>query len=438
MAQHIIKKATNISEMPNAFSSRPLEGDNLQEFYVDTIEVRTADPYKSPIEDIYDACTNPSENHIFLLMGHIGCGKSTELNKLALRLRRCGYKVRIVNCLDDLGASPQYTDLLILIGEALFKIANEIGCTFDSELGKTILEFWNTEITQITTDKAKYTIKMEAGASVESPSIFASIFKTFASIKTGIKLQQTDSKEYKQKIEKRSEQWYYSIATISDLITKQLEGKQPIIIFEDIDKLDRVNPNAVWDMFSVHVDNLSCFSFPIVYTFPISMSYDPKYGTLMGYFDEKILPMIELQFVDGQYCQKGYDAIERIVKDRANMELIENSTLRLMIIKTGGSLRDLFFVIRDASNRARRRGANRIEMEDAIAALNTLKTSLTRRIETKDYKFLNNILNGYKRNIEDRKKLLEMLTANVVLEYNSERWQSVHPLVADFLVENAI
>lgn len=44
------------------------------------------------------------------------------------------------------------------------------------------------------------------------------------------------------------------------------------------------------------------------------------------------------------------------------------------------------------------------------------------------------IIKGNRRNIEDRKKLLEMLTANVVLEYNSERWRNVHPLVKDYLV----
>ena len=147
--------------------------------------------------------------------------------------------------------------------------------------------------------------------------------------------------------------------------------------------------------------------------------------------------MIELKHSDGSPCPEGFSVIKKIVEDRADPSLIEEQTLKLMIEKTGGSLSDLFSIIRDASIRARRRKSGRIEMEDANAALNSLKASLAKRIEVKDYDFLRNIINGNKRNIEDREKLLEMLTGNVVLEYNGNRWQDVHPLVVDFLQEQA-
>ena len=437
MKQHELKKAQIVFEIPNAFSARPLDGENLNKFYVDTIKERTADPYRSPIDDIYDVCTIPSDDHIFLLMGHTGCGKSTELNKLAVRLREDGYKVRIVKCLDDLGNSPLYTNLLILVGEALFQIAEEIDCSFDSELGKQILEFWNTEIVKNTVEREDYAIDTTAGIELASPSIFEKMFKAFMSIKAGIKLQQTDSKEYKQKIERRSEHWYNAIDRIADLLTEQLDGRQPIIIFEDLDKLDRGDQSIVWDMFSLHAVNLCNFSFPVIYTFPVSMSYSPKYGHLTGFFIEKILPMIELKHSDGSPCPEGFSVIKKIVEDRADPSLIEEQTLKLMIEKTGGSLRDLFSIIRDASIRARRRKSGRIEMEDANSALNSFKASLAKRIEVKDYEFLRNIINGNKRNIEDREKLLEMLTCNVVLEYNGNRWRDVHPLVVDFLQEQA-
>ena len=139
--------------------------------------------------------------------------------------------------------------------------------------------------------------------------------------------------------------------------------------------------------------------------------------------------------MNGSPCPDSVSVIKQIVLDRADASLIDEETLSLMIAKTGGSLRDLFTVIRNSSIRAKRRKSGKIEKEDAVIALNTLKTSLAKRIEVKDYEFLNNIIKGYKRNIENREKLLEMLTGNVVLEYNSERWQDVHPLIVDFLQE---
>ena len=434
MKRHHLKKAERIEEIPNSFSPRPLSGEDLDIFYNETIEVRTADAYSSPIEDIYDACTSPAEDNIFILMGHTGCGKSTELNKMAERMKREGYQIRTLSCLDDLGQTPLYTDLLILMGEALISIAREIGCSFDTELGKAILRFWNTEIIQISGESSEHAIDIEAGTSLDTPAIFHQIFSLFASIKTGIKLKQTDSAEYKSRIERRSAEWYAAIDEIADLITEKLDGRRPVIIYEDLDKLDRVDPDTVWDMFSLHAVNLCNFSFPVIYTFPISLSYDPKYGTLTGYFSDKILPMIEIKYMDDSPCPEGLETIRNIVLARADAGLFEESTLQVMIEKTGGSLRDLFAVIRDAATRARRRRADRIEGEDAEVALNALESALTKRIEVRDYDFLKSIIKGKRRNIEDRKKLLEMLTANVVLEYNSERWRNVHPLVKDYLV----
>ena len=77
-------------------------------------------------------------------------------------------------------------------------------------------------------------------------------------------------------------------------------------------------------------------------------------------------------------------------------------------------------------------------MEDAERALEELETSLTRRIEEKDYKFLLDIYHGNKELIGDKAMLLKMLQASVVLEYNGKRWHNVHPLVIKFFREQGL
>lgn len=74
-------------------------------------------------------------------------------------------------------------------------------------------------------------------------------------------------------------------------------------------------------------------------------------------------------------------------------------------------------------------------MEDATRALEELKTTLTKRIEKDDYKFLTSIYYSNKELIENKQTLLHMLQASVVLEYNGKRWHNVHPLVIQFLKE---
>ncbi len=98
----------------------------------------------------------------------------------------------------------------------------------------------------------------------------------------------------------------------------------------------------------------------------------------------------------------------------------------------------MFYVINASAKRAERRNSKTISIEDAQHALEEIKTSLTRRIEEKDYKFLLNICNGNKECIEDKEILLKMLQASVVLEYNGKRWHNIHPLVADFFREQGM
>lgn len=153
-----MKFAENIIDIPNAFNPNPLNNEELNYFYCkETMSVRTGDEYMSPIEDIYDACKRPTEHNAFLLLGHKGCGKSTELNHMSARLREDGYQVFTIECGVDLDLNnPLYADLLILMGEALLKIANRTGCVLDADIVQTVKEFWsvNLEKSRTVVDKA--------------------------------------------------------------------------------------------------------------------------------------------------------------------------------------------------------------------------------------------------------------------------------------------
>ena len=98
-----MKYADRISEMINAFSPEPLKAEQMEQFYCsDTMEYRMSDKYSSPIEDIFDACQEPGGHNAFLLLGHRGCGKSTELNRMSAEFAGKGYQVRTITCSMDL------------------------------------------------------------------------------------------------------------------------------------------------------------------------------------------------------------------------------------------------------------------------------------------------------------------------------------------------
>lgn len=425
-----MKYARQVSEIINAFSPAPLQGDQMEEFYCkDTMEFRTSDKYDSPIEDIYDACRESQECMAFLLLGHRGCGKSTELNRMSERLAGDGYYVRTINCSMDLDlVNMLHSDLFILMGEALVKMAEESGCGLGQDMVSEIEDFW-CEGTEITVSQEVEAASLEAGMSAGT-GIFSNLFNIFAKIKTDLKYNEESRKEYRKKIHTRSGEWIKILGNISGEITRKNNGKCPIIIFEDLDKL---NPEVAWKVFYNYAALLSGMKFPVIYTFPISLSYDARFSAMESYFVTKTLPMIKIQTIEGEDFQDGIDMIEQIVEKRANLELFERDVLKVLIKSTGGSLRDLFMVINASAKRAVRRESVTVSMEDAGRALEELRTSLTRRIEKKDYRFLENIYQGNKEQIEDKEMLLKMLQASVVLEYNGKRWHNVHPLVVEFL-----
>ena len=82
-------------------------------------------------------------------------------------------------------------------------------------------------------------------------------------------------------------------------------------------------------------------------------------------------------YMDDSPCPEGLETIRNIVLARADAGLFEESTLQVMIEKTGGSLRDLFAVIRDAATRARRRRADtRVGLKQFRAAADSFLTVL--------------------------------------------------------------
>ena len=426
--------ANQISEIFNAFSPEPLKGEQMEKFYCgNTMEYRMGDKYDSPIEDIFESCQE-ERYQAFLLLGHKGCGKSTELNRLSAALVSKGYPVKTIVCSMDLDMfNIVYSDLFILMGEALLEIAKDCGCTVSKKILDAIRHFWDkrTETLVLSREENK---DIEAGASAETPGIFQ-VLNVFAKIKADLKLNEETRKEYRKEISIRSSEWMELLRNLSEEIVDKTGGKAPVIIFEDLDKL---NPEDAWNVFYNYAAILSGMPFPVIYTFPIGLSYDAKFAALEGYFTTKTLPMIKIETIEGQPYADGIDIIRQIVAKRADLQLFEENVLDCLIQYSGGSLRDLFHMINSAAKRAERRNSGSIAPEDAERALEEMKTSLTRRIEQGDYEFLVRIYEGNKELIENKEFLLKMLQASVVLEYNGKRWHNLHPLVARFFREQKL
>ena len=450
-------KATQLNEIPNAFIPGPLPLPELREFYFDkTMPVRMGDPIDDPIDDIFLACTTPPTlDHPtyqpILLVGNRGCGKSTELNFLSNRLKDNGAHVHTVACRYDLENAPEFADLLILIADAFVTIADEVGYKPEASAERTLNDFW-TEQEDTTTMQTATSAKFGAGVSgnvsgstetettlLPAPKTaklsLKAILKSFINLRAEYGVSEDCRQVYRKRVKRHLSEWMSAINSIADGLTQKLGGKPPVIIFEELDKL---HSPGVWQVFYQDGFRLTGFHFPVIYTFPSAFAVDSHYPALRDDFKCVRFYMIPVTKANGEPDDSGIAAILEIMKLRADMSLFGEGVPELLIEKTGGSLRDLFSTIRDSFQRARRRNAARIEKEDAEWALKRAQNEFKYEIDANQYKFLRKMHTDrkYREQIDDRKLTVDLLDKRILLEHNG--WQSVHPLVVDFLTEQGV
>ena len=430
----IMEKATKIKDIIPVFDKQALNNkEDLKKFYCDTIEVRMGENRPSPIDDLFEACKTTEGKKTHLLMGHRGCGKSTELNNLKFRFEKEELPVTIIDCnLETNLFTVNHFDILYLIFLSLLNIAEKNNISLDLKWVVETLQYFKSDISDVKIEDEKINDVINAGAHI--PDFLKKILPFFVGIKTDLQLNTSSSTEVRTKIERETGKCLNFINELKDKIFFKLK-KNPIIIFEDLDKV--IPESRALDIFSYYV--LGQMQFPVIYTFPISLSYTERFADLEGIYNFLPLPMIKVRNKkDNAICTSGINAIKEIVGKRAEISLFEDAALQELILKTGGLLRDVFSCIVDAAKCAIHRNvfADKIEQKDVEIALTDLKSMMTRRLETKNYEALLKIHNS-KCEIDDRAAMLKFFQAHLVLEYNGDRWCDVHPLILDFIKEHS-
>lgn len=427
-----------VSKVVQAFQPNPLRGkDELKNLGVNTNAARTGDPNNSPISRIYEACRKPvtAENKKILLCGTIGCGLSTELGFLEGMLLYDGYPVKVISCKEILSSLfyPNYTSILLAIGAELIQMANQYQAEPDMELIKRIGWILN-------------------GDQPMSEASMSELLRLSDDAKRAVMFASDIERTYQKRINTHCDEWTQAMNELAAVIAAKLDGKQPILILDD---LDRTWLDEAGIKFWSRVAELSAFSFHIVCTCPIAIFYSAHFldFDLSDHFFTEFLHTINVvgqqrsSYKDGQWvlrkvdkrdiCENGYLAIKEIVGKRADLSLFEIRALNLAIEKTGGHLFELFRVIQQSAMRATRRGSKVICSEDMEIALHGLQSRLTKLFEQKDYPFLVAIATGRPELKERREFIREMIQAGVIIEYavGGSPWLTVHPLVVDYLIE---
>lgn len=425
----MIQRANKIEELFSVFEPYPLsKKEEFEQFFVETYDARGTDIVKVMSYSL-EYSRNPFMKILF--MGHRGSGKSTELSILKKEIQN-QFEVISFFIQEEVDTENMtYIDFIFAIMSRLVKFVDEKRQTGELTLDEKdidgLYQYWYSEKIL---EETKYDQKeAEAGFAAKLSFLKSIVVSGGGILKTG-----SESKvSMRRKIEPKVGYLVELVNQIIDKVNRQMQNKGLLFIIEDLDK---ISIDTAENLFIRHRKSWLSLNTRLILTFPIFMAYNSQYNMIKEEIDYFcMLSMLKVRNQDKSCNAQGIDVMKEIVHKRAEAGLFAEDALELLIMKSGGALRDLFQMIRDASFEALMAGRDKIIIQDAEMAYRKLKSEYERQIRTEtDVVKLVEIYDN-PRLLTTDDTVMELLLKGLVLEYNGERWCGVHPAVEDFLIE---
>jgi len=355
----------------------------------------------------------------YFFSGHQGCGKSTELNRLAAndgikqKFFVVKYSVRDVCDINNLN----YVDVLFSIGAQLYLQYVDSGRELRPELIED-LEAWRDSIVERVSEEE---------SSFET-SVGGGIQGFFFSMLAKISAEDTTRETIREVIEPRLSELIDKINSIIADIEGR-EDKSVLVIIDDLDKPSLAQATEIFYNNQTAITQPVCH---IVYTVPISMFFAQEF---IAIWDRKFsLPNIKLHAKNDRTSryEPGYDLLKTFIFKRMKEDLIESGAVDLAIKMGAGVFRETARIMQIAADSAIERDRDRIVKEDVERAGQERRSDFKRILETADYDRLEEVYKN--NNIRGIDKIGHLLHNLSVLEYeNDENWCDIHPTLENVL-----
>lgn len=448
-------KATHLREIRRYFGQQPVEIDQLDDWYVDAREARGENP-RGRIQRLLE--DNGDRHQHILLVGYRGCGKSTELNHLRNDLKESHLTIHF-SVMEELDAvSLNYIELFIVTMEKLFEVAKEHKLTISREYLESITNWVRTKEIEEIRDKylgggLEVGGSAEAKAGVEQGPLETPFLLKFFG---GLKLSAKTSKSFKETLKKNIEPRLSELVThCNDLIREVLidahtRGFQNLLIL--IEDLDKIPLDVADDLFYRYSNQLTQLDTNIIYTFPVALYYHTRFNTIRHHFTTiHELPMIKVVEKNGDPYEPGFKVVRLMVAQRMEMSLWENpGILDEMIRYSGGCLRDLFLMIKEAADTALDAERDGIRQSDCDRALQVLKREYDNNIADNRkaggefiaadtyYDVLVELAKSTDKKLKNTEAAMDLRQNLCILGYNGAGWCDVHPVMKEVLRDRGL
>jgi hypothetical protein len=354
-----------------------------------------------------------------LFTGHKGSGKSTEMNKLCLELADQFFIAKV-----QTGKRPDvtYIDALLKAAMSLLKAANDQGIIKRSLAQKTS-DIWNS-VTGFVEKVVFKGISLPTGATL--PSEMTSKISFFGlEFESKFETEPDTRDKMRQVSENRVSEIINNINLMADRIRAD-SGLPALFVFEDTDRLDLATAK---ELFYERAVTLTQFRASAIFMLDIGLRYSDRFAGLRQHFhDFKVLPNIKIRTRDGTPYPAGEALLKQIVLSRLDASLIAEDALQTVIESSGGLVRTLMSLMRDASLIAAARNSPKIEVNDVRRAINRLRGDFVALLGSKDYATLK--ARHADKDLNNDSEIQSLLEKLALLEYgNDDTWCDVHPIL---------
>ncbi len=435
--------ATTLAEIPLTLQPEALEtAEELKAFYKTEIEdargVNRTGELRLSLEDAH-AAGLPFKA---FFLGHPGVGKTTELTRLLLEVEDRFRPLRISVTSELNPGALRFYDVLLLLLIRLVQAVSE----------PSVIGFEDTDL-QTMLDRVRDHLarKWTKHLRVDSAEFGAGLKLPFLSLLGNIKQGRTRERgeeEYELSFVSELVDLMNGVIQESNrLLAKHQNGRQWVFVLEDLEKIG-VAPSDLKALFTGLRPSLQGLDGHFIVVIPIWLKYSEDAGTILPQnFSPFVLPDIPVYGKDHAPDNKVIGALVAVVKARANEGLFAPGVLERFCVASGGNLRDLFGLIRNAMLSARLRHATVLNGNDAKGAIASLRNDYKQFLgstgeDSSDAPLnekLDRLVGIYKREdttveVPDRILYL-LLRQRCALQYNGAGWIGVHPLIVDLLIE---
>lgn len=417
-----MQRAKSLADVIRLFDPRkPLQGEALDSFYID----RPGNPLKRML--IYLQGLGLNDQPVKLLFtGHVGSGKSTELNKLATHLQNQFFIVNL-DVRQSLNLSDlTYVDVLLGLTTALFRRATEedVLARAPAQIAAGVWE-----------DVSLFIEKTIFGpVHLPAPRSEASLSAKVNLLAAEFEAKFSQESMTREAVRERMENRVAELVDKLDFVARQVRDqyKRPVLFF--IENTDKPDLKRARQLFVDHTHTLTNFQAAAIYTFPVGLRYSPDFTLVKDHFDHDfVLPNIKVSERDGSETRQGLDCLRQAVSKRAELDLFDPEALDVMVSASGGLVRTLIRMIQSAAVYALSQGHELIRPEDAQSAIAEEKADYIAALSADDYKVLAARMRD--KELSSDEGVQRLLQSRALMEYNGKPWCDVHPVIRDLVRE---